>query len=74
MPKKITFNIDPGLYQLLEHRFKDDEQGLNEFIIEAIENQLKVSNLSPEKDDELQSYLQNGSSGSRTYGVKGQGW
>ncbi len=74
MSKKVTFSIDPDLYQHLEQRFKDDEQGLNQFIIDAIKNQLKASNLSPEKEDDLESYLQKGSSGSRTYGIKGQGW
>jgi len=74
MSKKVTFSIDPDLYQHLEQRFKDDEQGLNQFFIDAIKNQLKVSNLSPEKEDDLESYLQKGSSGSRTYGIKGQGW
>ena len=66
MSKNITFNIDPDLYQ--------HEQGLNQFIIDSIKNQLKASNLSPEKEDDLESYLQKGSLGSRTYGVKGQGW
>ena len=74
MSKKVTFNIDPDLYQYLEEHFKDDEQGINQFIIDAIKNQLKSLNLSPEKEDDLESYLQKGSSGSRTYGVKGQGW
>jgi hypothetical protein len=74
MSKNITFSIDPDLYQHLEQRFKEDEQGLNQFIIDAIKNQLKASNLPPEKEDDLESYLQKGSSGSRTYGVKGQGW
>jgi hypothetical protein len=74
MSKKMTLNIDLDLYKQLEQRFKDDEQGLNQFIIDAIKNQSKSSNLSPEKKDNLESYLQKGSSGSRTYGVKGQGW
>lgn len=66
--------MDPDLYQHLEQRFKDDEQGLNQFIIDAIKNQLKASDPLPEQEDDLQSYLQKGSSGSRTYGIKGQGW
>ena len=40
MPKKLTLNIEPDLYQRLENRFKEDEQGLNQFIIDAIRNQL----------------------------------
>jgi hypothetical protein len=74
MSKKVTLTIDPDLYYHLEKHFKDDEQGLNQFIIDSIKNQLKASNLSPEKENGLDSYLQKGSSGSRTYGVKGQGW
>jgi len=72
MSKKVTLNIDPELYQQLEQRFKDDEQGLQQFIIEAIKKQLQDP--PPDKKDDLESYLQKGSSGSRTYGVKGQGW
>jgi hypothetical protein len=74
MSKKMTLIIDSDLYKQLEQRFKDDEQGLNQFIIDAIKNQSKAANLLPEKEDNLESYLQKGSSGSRTYGVKGQGW
>jgi hypothetical protein len=74
MSKKFLLTIDLDLYKLLEQRFKNDEQGLNQFIIDAIKNQLKASDLSPEKKEDLESYLHKGSSGSRTYGVKGQGW
>jgi hypothetical protein len=74
MSKKVTLNIDPDLYQNLEQRFKDDEQGLQQFIIEAIRKQLQDPPPLPDKEDDLESYLQKGSSGSRTYGVKGQGW
>jgi len=74
MSKRVTLNIDPDLYQHLEQRFKDDEQGLQQFIIEAIRKQLTGPPPLPKKKDDLESYLKKGSSGSRTYGVKGQGW
>lgn len=74
MSNKVTLNIDPDLYQQLEQRFKDDEQGLQQFILEAIRKQLQDPPPFPDKKDDLESYLQKGSSGSRTYGVKGQGW
>ena len=74
MPKKLTLNIEPDLYQRLENRFKEDEQGLNQFIIDAIRNQLSDPAQLPDEKDGLENYLQKGSSGSRTYGVKGQGW
>ena len=74
MPKRVTLNIEPELYQRLENRFKDDEQGLNQFIIGAIRNQLENPAPLPDEKNDLENYLQKGSSGSRTYGVKGQGW
>ena len=74
MSKKLVLNIYHDLYQQLEQRFKNDEQELNEFIIDAIKNQLKASDPVPNLKDELNNYLQKGSSGSRTYGIKGQGW
>ena len=74
MSKKLTLNIDPDLYQQIEQRFQGDEQGLNQFIIDAIKIKLNTLDPLPEEEDELKSYLQKGSSGSRTYGIKGQGW
>jgi len=74
MPKKVILNIESDLYQRLENRFKDDEQGLNQFILDAIRNQLSDPAPLPDGKDGLESYLQKGSSGNRTYGVKGQGW
>jgi len=74
MLKNLTLNIEPDLYQRLENRFKEDEQGLNQFIIDAIRNQLSDPDRLPDEKDGLENYLQKGSSGSRTYGVKGQGW
>ena len=75
MSKKVTLNIDPDLYQRLERRFKADEERLKQFIINAIRSQLDTSETPKQgKKDDLGEYLQKGSAGSRTYGVKGQGW
>jgi hypothetical protein len=74
MSKRITLHIDKNLYRILESRFKDDEQGLQSFIIDAIRTHLKPSSSSQEKNNDLEGYLKKGLSGSRTYGVKGQGW
>ena len=76
MPKKLILNIDQDLYRKLELQFKNDEQELEQFIISAIKtnlNTLPSASESNSKDD-LEGYLQKGTSGSRTYGVKGQGW
>jgi hypothetical protein len=72
MQKKVTLNIESDLYERLESHFKDDEQGMIQFINEAIRKQLPDP--SPNEKDDLENYLKKGSSGSRTYGIKGQGW
>ncbi len=76
MPTKLVLNIEEKIYQRLQDRFKNDDLGLNQFIMDAIKTQLSDSpaDLAADKDDDLASYLKKGSSGSRTYGVKGQGW
>jgi hypothetical protein len=76
MPTKLVLNIEEKIYQRLQDRFKNDDLGLNQFIMDAIKTQLSDSPADPaaDKDDDLESYLKKGSSGSRTYGVKGQGW
>ena len=74
MSKQLILDIDQNLYQLLKHRFKDDDQALKKFIINAIRIQLKSTDSFSEKKDGLETYLKKGLSGSRTYGVKGQGW
>ena len=76
MSQKVTLNIESELYQRLEAHFRDDDQGLNHFIIESIRKQLSDLPItqSQSKQDDLENYLKKGSSGSRTYGIKGQGW
>ena len=74
MSNKLSLNIDPILYKTLKQRFKDDEKGLNQFITDAIKKQLSAPVPIPEQEDDLQTFLQQGSSGIRTYGIKGQGW
>ena len=57
MPKKLTLNIESDLYQRLENRFKEDDQGLNQFIIDAIRNQLSDPTPLPDEKDGLENYL-----------------
>jgi hypothetical protein len=74
MSNHISLNIDQNLYDLLELNFKNDEQAIKQFIIDAIRSKLMVSDTLTNEHNNLESYLKKGSSGSRTYGVKGQGW
>jgi hypothetical protein len=76
MSKIVNLNIDQSLYQRLEIHFKNDDKALEQFIIDAIKNQLPNLPAEPKsnENDDLESYLKKGETGSRTYGIKGQGW
>jgi len=76
MSKELSLKMDAELYQRLVNRFKDNEQEMNRFIVDAIKSQLyeASTDTTADNNDDLESYLQKGSAGSRTYGVKGQGW
>jgi hypothetical protein len=63
MSKKNTANTDPELDKHLENSIKDDEP----LTIDTPSKQ-------PDENDDLESYLKKNSSGSRAYGIKGQGW
>ncbi len=67
MSKKNTPDINPDSDKRLENCVKDDEQ--EPPIIDAPDKQP-----SPNENDDLESYLKKNSSGSRAYGIKGQGW
>ena len=76
MSKELSLKMDAELYQRLVNRFKDNEQEMNRFIVDAIKSQLyeASTDTTADNNDDLESYLQKGSAGSRTYGIKGQGW
>jgi hypothetical protein len=76
MSKELPLKMDAELYQRLVNRFKDNEQEMNRFIVDAIKSQLyeASTDTTADNNDDLESYLQKGSAGSRTYGIKGQGW
>ena len=40
MSTKLVLNIEEKIYQRLQDRFKNDDLGLNQFIMDAIKNQL----------------------------------
>ncbi|MFQ5449176.1 MAG: hypothetical protein ACE5E9_01025 [Nitrospinaceae bacterium] len=76
MKKKFTIELDQKLYQRLHDHFKGNEKALKEFVARALENQLAESTGSKPGPgtESLEDYLKKGKPGSRSYGVKGQGW
>lgn len=72
MARNFSFEVEEEFYQKLIKLFKNDEEALREYIIQSLKEKFE-NNETPEKDN-LESYLNKGTTGSRNYGVKGQGW
>ena len=77
MKKKLTIDLDEKVYHQLLERFQGDENALQEYAARVLENQNHdfVDEAESDKIKKgLQDYLNKGSAGTRSYGIKGQGW
>jgi len=77
MKKKLTIDLDEKVYQQLLKHFKGDENALKEHAARILENQnldLENKSESDEIKKGLEDYLNKGNAGTRSYGIKGQGW
>ncbi len=77
MKKKLTLDLDEKVYQQLLERFEGDENALKEYAVRFLENHSQDLKDKPESDEikkGLEDYLNKGSAGTRSYGIKGQGW
>jgi mRNA-degrading endonuclease RelE of RelBE toxin-antitoxin system len=76
MKRNFNIEIEDEIFQKLHTLCKGDDEAIKEYIIQAIKlhvSQDDLSDSSKEKEN-LEDYLNQGKSGSRNYGVKGQGW
>ena len=78
MKKKLTIHLDEKVYKCLQDKFQGDKEAIDHFAGKAVEESLKNSGETKEKQDtrpgDLDEYLKMGNSGNRNYGAKGQGW
>ena len=76
----IKLKLDDATYQYLKDRFDGDVNLIEDFINKMLSKEIKKIRLDPNDldkkntSDNLENYLKSGKSGSRSYGVKGQGW
>ena len=76
----IKLKLDDATYQYLKDRFDGDVNLIEDFIKKMLSKEIKKIPLDPNDldkkntSDNLENYLKSGKSGSRSYGVKGQGW
>ena len=76
----IKLKLDDATYQYLKDRFDGDVNLIEDFIKKMLSKEIKKIRLDPNDldkkntSDNLENYLKSEKSGSRSYGVKGQGW
>lgn len=78
MGKDLKLKLGEDLYRRLMERCGEDEEAVHRFVISALEKELPPT---PQKSENkgsetqgLEDYLKAGKPGSRSYGIKGQGW
>ena len=76
MTRNFNIEMEDKLYQQLKELCKGEKNTMQEYILLALKESLNQEELNKVSKDktELESYLNKGNTGSRNYGVKGQGW
>jgi len=76
----LKLKLDDDTYQYLKDKFDGDINAIEDFVKKILSKEVEKTRLDPndsEKkniNDNLENYLKSGKSGSRSYGIKGQGW
>ena len=76
----LKLKLDDETYQYLKAKFGGDINAMEDFVKKTLSNEIKKNPLDPNESDKkhidgnLENYLKSGKSGSRSYGIKGQGW
>ena len=76
----LKLKLDDETYQYLKDKFDGDINAIEDFVKKTLSKEIEKTRLDPndsEKkniNDNLENYLKSGKSGSRSYGIKGQGW
>ena len=76
----LKLKLDKDTFQYLKIKFNGDIKAMEDFVKKILTNEIERARLDPNKaekksiNDNLENYLEAGKSGSRSYGIKGQGW
>ena len=76
----LKLKLDDDTYQYLKDKFDGDINAIEDFIKKTLSKEIEKTRLDPKDsekkniNDNLENYLKSGKSGSRSYGIKGQGW
>ena len=78
--KHLKLELDEKTYHHLKTKFKGDNEAMSDFAIKALTDALvktfngKSKAGSDKNTPDVKDYLKSDKSGSRSYGIKGQGW
>ena len=76
----IKLELDDATYQYIKSKFNNDKKAMSTYVIKLLTEKVKTDSLNNEqlniknRTNDLKDYLESGESGSRSYGIKGQGW
>jgi len=76
----IKLELDDATYQYIKSKFNNDKKAMSTYVTKLLTEKIKNNSLNNEKinienrTNDLKDYLKSGESGSRSYGIKGQGW
>ena len=77
---QLKLNLDKDTYQQLKIKFNGNIEAMEDFVKKIITKEIERLNPDSGKEekknnkDSLENYLKSSKSGSRSYGIKGQGW
>ena len=78
--KHLDLKIDDKVYQRLLALFNNDEKAVCDFVSKTVTDKIKTlsidnsAKVSKNNKSDLEDYLKSENLGSRSYGIKGQGW
>jgi hypothetical protein len=76
----IKLEFDDATYQYIKSKFNNDKKAMSTYVKKLLTEKVETGSLNIEKvntksrTNDLKDYLESGESGSRSYGIKGQGW
>ena len=76
----IKLELDDATYHYIKSKFNNDKKAMSTYVTKILMETIKADSLNKEKvnikgkTNDLKDYLESGESGSRSYGIKGQGW
>ena len=76
----LDLKLDSDTYKLLNKKFNGDKKAMEAYVKEIVTKEVKKADPNAntssknKNDDNLENYLKSARPGSRSYGIKGQGW